>query len=55
MKRQPKAKAPQFDCEPLDEDEEGPCPIPDEHGDVFLKETRRPRKTKKKPKKKPSR
>ncbi len=32
----PKAK-PQFDDAPLaDDDEEGACPIPDEHGEVVL-------------------
>lgn len=35
----PKAKArPQFDDAPLaDDDEEGACPIPDEHGEVVLR------------------
>lgn len=36
----PKAKArPQFDAAPVldDEDEEGACPIPDEHGEVVLR------------------
>ena len=32
------ATAPQFDEAPLaDDDEEGACPIPDEHGDVVLR------------------
>lgn len=43
MPRQPrkaatKAAAPQFDDAPLDsDDEEGACPIPDEHGEVVLR------------------
>jgi hypothetical protein len=33
----PKAAAPQFDEAPLaDDEEEGACPIPDEHGEVVL-------------------
>jgi len=38
----PKAKArPQFDDAPLDaDDEEGACPIPDEHGDVVLRRSK---------------
>lgn len=38
---------PQFDDQPLDDDEEGPCPIPDENGDVVLK-GKRPKQKKKK-------
>lgn len=42
---------PQFDDEPLDaDDEEGPCPIPDENGDVVL-QGKRPKKKRKKSKK----
>lgn len=41
MPRQPrkaKPKGPQFDDAPLaDDDEEGPCPIPDEDGNVVLR------------------
>lgn len=34
------ASAPQFDDAPLDsDDEEGACPIPDEHGEVVLRRT----------------
>ncbi len=38
----PKAKArPQFDDAPLaDDDEEGACPIPDEHGEVVLRRSK---------------
>jgi hypothetical protein len=33
-----KAAAPHFDDAPLDsDDEEGACPIPDEHGEVVLR------------------
>ena len=36
----PKAK-PQFDDAPLaDDDEEGACPIPDEHGEVVLRRSK---------------
>lgn len=36
--RKAKAKAPRFDDAPLaDDDEEGPCPIPDEDGNVVLR------------------
>lgn len=43
-------RKPQFDDEPIDaDDEEGPCPIPDENGDVVL-QGKRPKK-RKKPKK----
>lgn len=36
--RKAKPKGPQFDDAPLaDEDEEGPCPIPDEDGNVVLR------------------
>lgn len=42
---------PQFDDQPLDaDDEEGPCPIPDENGDVVLK-GKRPKQKRKKSKK----
>ena len=46
MPRQPrkaatKAAAPQFDDAPLaDDDEEGPCPIPDEDGNIVLRRSR---------------
>ena len=38
----PKAKSsPQFDDAPLaDDDEEGACPIPDEHGEVVLRRSK---------------
>lgn len=43
---------PQFDDQPLDaDDEEGPCPIPDEHGDVVLTGKKRKKKKAKKSKK----
>jgi hypothetical protein len=36
-----KAAAPQFDDAPLDsDDEEGACPIPDEHGEVVLRRSK---------------
>lgn len=40
-----KATAPQFDDAPLDaDDDEGACPIPDEHGEVVLRRGKPPRK-----------
>jgi hypothetical protein len=39
-KPRPEAKArPQFDASPVldDDDEEGACPIPDEHGEIVLR------------------
>ena len=37
-KAKAKAAAPQFDEAPLaDDEEEGACPIPDEHGEVVLR------------------
>ena len=38
MSRKTKAAKPQFDDAPLaDDDEEGACPIPDEHGEIVLR------------------
>ena len=47
MARKPPAKptAPQFDEAPLaDDDEEGACPIPDEHGEVVLRRSSKPKR-----------
>ena len=39
------ATKPQFDDAPLDaDDDEGACPIPDEHGEVVLRRGKPPRK-----------
>lgn len=44
-KQPPKAAAPQFDAEPLhDDDEEHACPIPDEDGNVVLRREKPPRR-----------
>ena len=47
-RKRPAAKAatsPQFDDAPLDaDDDEGACPIPDEHGEVVLRRGKPPRK-----------
>lgn len=46
MPRQPrkvsaKASAPHFDDAPLaDDDDEGACPIPDEHGEIVLRRSK---------------
>ena len=46
MAGKPPAKptAPQFDESPLaDDDEEGPCPIPDDDGEVVLRRSTKPK------------
>ena len=41
----PKAESPQFDAEPLhDDDEEHACPIPDEDGNIVLRRSHPPAK-----------